>query len=104
MIAEEVEGSLKEEGVENYGMLTITDEGEYQLRYNDLIAPMIKAIQELNGKNEKLVADNEELKNKNDEMKQRLLKLEQQQNMLINEIENIKSKNTEVKEVKFSEK
>lgn len=28
-------------------MLTIDGEGRYELRYNDLIAPMIKAIQEL---------------------------------------------------------
>ncbi|MCX7878611.1 MAG: tail fiber domain-containing protein [Ignavibacteria bacterium] len=47
LIAQEVEEVLKSEGVENIGMLTVTDEGEYHLRYNDLIAPMIKSIQEL---------------------------------------------------------
>lgn len=54
LIAQEVEESLKEEGAENSGMLTITDEGEYQLRYNDLIAPMIKSIQELKAENDEL--------------------------------------------------
>jgi hypothetical protein len=47
LIAQEVEEVLKELGIENHAMLTITDEGMYELRYNDLIAPMIKAIQEL---------------------------------------------------------
>ena len=62
LIAQEVEESLKQEGVENTGMLTITDNGEYQLRYNDLLAPMIKAIQEL--------------KTENDELRKRVEKLE----------------------------
>jgi len=47
LIAQEVEQVLKELGIENHAMLTITDKGMYELRYNDLIAPMIKAIQEL---------------------------------------------------------
>lgn len=54
LIAQEIEETLKTEGVENTGMLTITDNGEYQLRYNDLLAPMIKAIQELKAENEAL--------------------------------------------------
>jgi hypothetical protein len=47
LIAQEVEQVLKELGIENHGMLTISDDGMYGLRYNDLLAPMIKAIQEL---------------------------------------------------------
>lgn len=54
LIAQEVEETLKHDGVENPAMLTITDNGEYQLRYNDLIAPMIKAIQELKAENDLL--------------------------------------------------
>lgn len=60
LIAQEVEEILKQEGIENSGMLNITDEGMYELRYNDLIAPMIKAIQELSFKNEDLEMKNEE--------------------------------------------
>ena len=51
-IAQEIEEILEEAGVENTGMLTIDDAGMYQLRYNDLLAPMVKAIQELKAKND----------------------------------------------------
>jgi hypothetical protein len=54
LIAQEVEEVLKQEGVENSAMITVTDEGNYELRYNDLLAPMIKAIQELKAENDKL--------------------------------------------------
>lgn len=62
LIAQEVEQVLKQEGAENSGMLTITDEGMYELRYNDLIAPMIKAIQELKAENDKMKKEIETLK------------------------------------------
>ncbi len=52
LIAQEVEEVLKEEGAENSAMITVTDAGNYELRYNDLLAPMIKAIQELKAENE----------------------------------------------------
>lgn len=54
LIAQEVEEALQQEGIDSSGMLTVTDEGMYELRYNDLLAPMIKAIQELKAENEKL--------------------------------------------------
>lgn len=75
LIAQEVEDVLKQEGIEDSGLLTITDEGMYELRYNDLFAPMIKAIQEL--------------KKENEELKVRLTKLEEN------------SKNKQVREVKL---
>lgn len=62
LIAQEVKQALKDCGVDNSGMITVTDEGMYELRYNDLIAPMIKAIQEL--------------KKENEELRERLTKLE----------------------------
>ncbi len=65
LIAQEVEDALKLENTENTGMLTVTDEGEYQLRYNDLLAPMIKAIQELKAENEELKKRIEKLEEKN---------------------------------------
>ncbi len=77
MIAQEVEDALKQENTENTGMLTVTDEGEYQLRYNDLLAPMIKAIQELK-------AMNDEMKAENDELKKRIDKLEEKNTQLTN--------------------
>ncbi|MCX7879030.1 MAG: hypothetical protein N2510_10400, partial [Ignavibacteria bacterium] len=73
-------------GVENVGMLTVTDEGEYQLRYNDLIAPMIKAIQELKEENEKKDA--------------KITELEQQLNKVMQVLNEMK---VNVKKVKLSD-
>lgn len=72
-IAQEIETTLKEAGVENAGMLTIDDRGRYELRYNDLLAPMVKAIQELKKENEEQIAT---LQLENDALRERLSKLE----------------------------
>lgn len=45
-IAQELEATLNNSGAENNGIITIDDEGMYSVRYNDLIAPMVKAMQE----------------------------------------------------------
>lgn len=45
-IAQEIEETLTSFGITNSGILTKDDEGFYSMRYNDLIAPMTKAIQE----------------------------------------------------------
>jgi len=58
LIAQEVEEALIEAGADYSGMVTVTDIGEYQLRYNDLLAPMIKAIQELKEKCDRLEKEN----------------------------------------------
>jgi len=103
-IAQEVEEVLKESGAENTGMITIDDKGMYELRYNDLLAPMVKAIQELNLKCENLESENIQLKNEVEslkEVKEKLAKLEQMQNELIR-IVNSKSDN-EVQSIKTSE-
>lgn len=63
-IAQEVEGALKEAGVKNAGMLTVDDQGRYELRYNDLLAPMAKAIQELKKENDALKKEMSEMKMK----------------------------------------
>ncbi len=76
LIAQEVEEVLKDEGAENSAMITVTENGDYELRYNDLLAPMIKAIQELNDENAKLKNEIGELK------------------FLINEIKNLKLSNS----------
>lgn len=64
LIAQEVEQVLKEEGVDNSGMITIDDKGMYELRYNDLLAPMVKSIQELNEKNAGLKTEVDDLKSR----------------------------------------
>ena len=85
-IAQDIEKALKESGVENAGMITVDDEGRYELRYDDLLAPMVKAIQELEEENDKIKTENEELK-------ERMQKIEQLQNLLMNEISNLKTVN-----------
>jgi hypothetical protein len=97
LIAQEVEEVLKDEGTENTGMLTVTDEGMYELRYNDLLAPMIKAIQELNTENDKLRTENVELK-------QMFTEFQQTQSRLINKVEQLELKDSDVKEIKLGEK
>lgn len=45
-IAQEVEDALNKAGATNNGIITKDDAGMYSMRYNDLIAPMVKAIQD----------------------------------------------------------
>jgi hypothetical protein len=45
-IAQELEESINKIGAINIGMITKDDAGMYSIRYNDLFAPMVKAIQE----------------------------------------------------------
>jgi galactitol-specific phosphotransferase system IIB component len=97
LIAQEVEQVLKELGIENHAMLTITDEGMYELRYNDLIAPMIKAIQELKEKSDEKDIEIAKLKGENKEIKSQL-------NEIIQVVNELKEKQDAVKNVKFGEK
>ena len=60
------------------------------MRYNDLFAPMVKAMQEL--------------KAENDELKRKLTEYEQTQALIISEIEKLKSLKSETKEIKLGEK
>ncbi|KAF5059855.1 Chaperone of endosialidase [anaerobic digester metagenome] len=83
-IAQELEETLQEFKVTNSGILTSDDDGMLSLRYNDLIAPMVKAIQELKAENDLLKADNQSLKaeletinTQNNQTETRLAKLEQ---------------------------
>lgn len=73
LIAQELEVTLNEFNVENAGILSKDDAGYYGVRYNDLFAPMIKSIQELN-------AENKELKSKNEELEKRLKAIEEKLN------------------------
>ncbi|MBK7160916.1 MAG: hypothetical protein IPH77_20825 [Ignavibacteria bacterium] len=57
-----------------------------------LLPVMVKAIQELK-------AEKDELKNENNEMKQRLLNLEQTQNLLVSKLEMLKSNDIVIKQV-----
>ena len=89
-IAQDVEEVLKETGSENSGIISKDDNGNYEMRYNDLFAPMVKAMQEL--------------KAENDELKRKLTEYEQTQALIISEIEKLKSLKSETKEIKLGEK
>jgi methionyl-tRNA synthetase len=45
-IAQDLEETLNTSGASDNGMITKDDAGMYSVRYNDLISPMVKAIQE----------------------------------------------------------
>jgi trimeric autotransporter adhesin len=60
-IAQELEQALHNNGASNNGILTIDYEGTYSVRYNDLFAPIVKAIQELKNENDFLRSQNEVL-------------------------------------------
>jgi Chaperone of endosialidase len=59
-IAQELEQILISNNAKDNGIITKDDEGMLSVRYNDLLAPMVRAIQELNEKNknqEKLIQE-----------------------------------------------
>ena len=60
-IAQELEKTLSDFDATNNGIITKDDEGMLSVRYNDLLAPMVKAIQELTIQNENLKLENEAL-------------------------------------------
>ena len=64
IIAQELEASLNKFGANTNGIITKDDQGMYSVRYNDLLAPMIKAIQEQQAMIEELKAEIQTLKNK----------------------------------------
>jgi len=64
IIAQELEASLLKFGADTNGIITKDDEGMYSVRYNDLLAPMIKAIQEQQVMIETLKAEIQELKSR----------------------------------------
>lgn len=116
-IAQEVEELLKNNEAGNTGMISKDAEGTYSLRYNDLIAPLVKAIQELKEENDLLKAKNEvaqvvnqnlkttteKLKTTSDELKVRLTQFEKMQSILVAEIEKIKANNNETTKVSMGE-
>jgi len=112
LIAQEVEQVLKECGIENHAMLTITDEGMYELRYNDLIAPMIKAIQELKEQNDQLKKEKDieiaNLKNEKDieitKLKEDNEEIKSQLTEILQVVNELKSKQADIKNVNIGAK
>lgn len=63
-IAQELDKTLTEVGATNNGIITKDDDGMLSIRYNDLLAPMVKAIQELKTENDTLKQQKEALENR----------------------------------------
>jgi len=68
-IAQELEEALNNVGASNNGIISKDDEGMYGVRYNDLISPMVKAIQE----QQEMINI---LQQENKEFKERIVQLE----------------------------
>ena len=79
-IAQELEEALNNAGATNNGIISKDDEGMYGVRYNDLIAPMVKSIQELVDSQQQTIeaqkAVNEAQKAENEALRSRLDKVE----------------------------
>ncbi len=73
-IAQELDKTLNDFGAINNGIITKDDEGMLSVRYNDLLAPMVKAIQELTEENDKLKAKNEDLEKRLEKIEEKLNK------------------------------
>ena len=71
---------LEEVGFDNQGFLTQTDQGYYEVRYNDFIPIAIKGIQEQQGQIQKQQQQIEELKANYKRLLERLDDLEQSKN------------------------
>ena len=73
-IAQEVEESLNSSNASNNGIITKDDAGMYSVRYNDLLSPMVKAIQELEFENQTLKSQNQELEKRLKAIEDKLIK------------------------------
>ena len=76
LIAQDLEESLNKSGVTNNGIVSTDDKGMYSVRYNDLMAPMIKAIQEQQQLIKSLQEEIGQLKGQNEQKQEILSKLE----------------------------
>lgn len=97
LIAQELEEVFEAIGVQNTAMLTIDGEGRYELRYNDLFAPIINAIQELKNEKDQLKSEVESLKS----VKEQLADIKSFKEELADQIKMLKA-NDESTNVKFS--
>ncbi len=68
LIAQELQAALDKAGLRKSGMIQENADGIMSVRYNDLIAPIIKSIQELTTKNQQLNDTNQKLKKEIDRL------------------------------------
>lgn len=79
-IAQEVEATLKKAGDSNNGVIYVDPDGNYGMRYNDIIPITVKAVQEQQELIEQLQKANAELVKANAAILKRLEKLEKSKN------------------------
>jgi hypothetical protein len=75
-IAQEVEATLKKAGDSNNGVIYVDPDGNYGMRYNDIIPITVKAVQDQQLLIEQLLKTNEKLLKDNQEILKRLEALE----------------------------
>lgn len=85
-IAQELEEALNTSGADSNGIIIKDDEGMYSVRYNDLLAPIVKAIQEMEIQNQTLKEENQNLKN---QLELTLRTLNDKIEILTNKIDNL---------------
>jgi hypothetical protein len=89
-IAQELDSAQTTVGAEWLNLVLKDNPEKWEATYGNLLPVMVKAIQEL--------------KTENDELKEKLAKFEEMQNVMAGEIEEMKSNNSGIKEVKLTEK
>ncbi len=96
-IAQELDEAQTTENAEWLNLVLKDNPEKLEATYGNLLPVMVMAIQELSEENQKL-------KNENLTLEKRLAKLEEAQNHIIKTLEQIELKQTEINEVKITEK
>ncbi|MBK6505546.1 MAG: tail fiber domain-containing protein [Ignavibacteria bacterium] len=92
-ISQELDEAQTNENADWLNLVLKDNPEKLEATYGNLLPVMVKAIQELK-------AEKDELKNENNEMKQRLLNLEQAQNLLVSKLEKLKLNDMVIEQVK----
>ena len=87
-IAQEMDETLNRFGASNNGIISKDDEGMYGVRYNDLIAPMVKAMQE---QQQVIEQQNTKIATQQNEIDMLKFQLQEQYNALLKRIEKIEN-------------
>jgi hypothetical protein len=90
-IAQEFDEIQKSENAEWLNLVLKDNPEKWEATYGNLLPVVVKAIQELNEKNEQLKIQNEKLEIKNANLEERLEKYQEMQTMLVKDLEQIKS-------------
>jgi hypothetical protein len=103
-IAQELDSTQTSEKAEWLNLVLKDNPEKLEATSGNLLPIIVKAIQDLKKENDELQIANNELKTTNVELTSRLNKFEQMQNMLVSEIEKIKTNSNETTKVSLGEK